>query len=127
MSLRETILNADDLDSKMVELPQWGVTVEVRSLDGRSRARLLSSAAKEDGTVDLERLYPEMVILCAYDPETGERVFTEDDRDGLLSKSASQLELVALAAMQVSGMTGDSQAEAGKDLPSTGNDASSLS
>ncbi len=127
VSLRDTILNASDLESRIVDLPQWGVRLEVRSLDGRSRAKLLAGATKADGGVDLERLYPDMVILCAYDPESGERVFTEDDRDALLAKSASQLEIVALTAMQVSGMTGEAQKEAGKGLPSTASDASSSS
>ena len=84
-------------------------------MDGRSRTRLLKSAANMDGTIDLEKMYPEMVILCAHDPETGERIFTEADRDALLGKSAAALELVALTAMKVSGMTGEAQKEAGKD------------
>lgn len=127
MSLRESILNANDLESTIVELPVWGVRLEVRSLDGRSRARLLSTAAKPDGSVDLERLYPDMVIACTYDPETGERVFTDDDREVLLGKSASQLEKLALAAMEVSGMTPGSQEAAGKDSLSTANEGSSSS
>ena len=120
-------ISADDIESETIEVPSWGVTIEVRSMDGRSRTQLMKRAANADGTVDLERLYPEVVIVCSHDPATGERIFTEQDRDALLSKSAAALELVALTAMQVSGMTGQAQAEAGKDLPSTANDDSSSS
>lgn len=127
MSLRDQILSANDIESTLLEVPNWGVTLEVRSMDGRSRARLLKAAALPDGTVDLERLYPEVVILCSHDPETGERVFTDADRDGLLSKSAAAIELVALTAMNVSGMTQKSQADAGKDSSSTESVASTLS
>ena len=125
MSIREQILNADDIESELVEVPVWGVTVEVRSMDGRSRTRLLKSAAANDGVIDMERMYPEMVILCSFDPESGERIFVEDDADALLSKAAGPLELLATAAMRVSGMTGDAVEVAGKDLPSTPSDDSS--
>lgn len=125
MSIREQILNADDIETELVEVPAWGVTIEVRSMDGRSRTRLLKSAADNDGVVDMERMYPEMVILCSFDPETGERIFTADDVDALLSKAAGPLELIATTAMRVSGMTGDSVDVAGKDSPSITSDDSS--
>lgn len=125
MSIREQILNADDIESELVEVPAWGVTIEVRSMDGRSRTRLLKSAANNDGVIDMERMYPEMVILCSFDPETGERIFTEEDIDALLSKAAGPLELVATTAMRVSGMTGEAVDVAGKDSPSIPSDDSS--
>lgn len=124
MSLRDQILNADDINSELVEIPVWGVTVEVRSMDGRARTRLLRLSTDGTGEVDMERIYPEMVILCSHDPETGERIFTEDDRDAILSKAAGPVELLALAAMRVSGMSGDALDAAGNDSSSTENDAS---
>jgi len=127
VSIREQILNADDIETELVEVPAWGVTVEVRSMDGRSRTRLLKSAADNDGVIDMERMYPEMVILCSFDPETGERIFTADDVDALLSKAAGPLELIATTAMRVSGMTGDAVDVAGKDSPSITSDDSSSS
>lgn len=125
MSIREQILNADDIETELVEVPVWGVNIEVRSMDGRSRTRLLRNAASSDGGVDMETLYPEMVIQCSFDPETGERIFNEDDADVLLAKAAGPLELVAMAAMRVSGMTGNAVEVAGKDSPSTESEDSS--
>jgi hypothetical protein len=125
VSIREQILNADDIETELVEVPAWGVTVEIRSMDGRSRTRLLKSASDNDGVIDMERMYPEMVILCSFDPESGERIFTADDVDALLSKSAAPLELLATSAMRVSGMTGDAVEVAGKDSPSITSDDSS--
>ena len=124
MSLRDQILNADDIDSELVEIPAWGVTVEVRSMDGRARTRLLKMTTSGDGEVDMEKVFPEMVILCSHDPETGERIFTEDDRDAILAKAAGPVELLALAAMRVSGMSGTAIDEAGNDSSSTEKDDS---
>jgi hypothetical protein len=124
VSLRDQILNADDIDSELVEIPAWGVTVEVRSMDGRARTRLLKMTTSGDGEVDMEKVFPEMVILCSHDPETGERIFTEDDRDAILAKAAGPVELLALAAMRVSGMSGTAIDEAGNDSSSTEKDDS---
>ena len=127
MSIRDQIINADDIEYEIIEVPVWGVSIEVRSMTGRARTRLIKTATDNDGQLDMETLYPDMVILCAFDPETGEQIFTQDDRDLLLSKSAGPLELIALAAMRISGMTPDAIEVAGKDLPSTENDDSSSS
>jgi len=127
VSIREQIINADDIDHEIIDIPVWGVKIEVRSMTGRARTRLIKTATDNDGQLDMETLYPDMVILCAFDPETGEQIFTQDDRDLLLSKSAGPLEQVALAAMRISGMTPDALDAAGKDLPSTEDDDSSLS
>jgi hypothetical protein len=127
VSIRDQIINADDIEHEIIEVPVWGVSIEVRSMTGRARTRLIKTATDNDGQLDMETLYPDMVILCAFDPETGEQIFTQDDRDLLLSKSAGPLELIALAAMRISGMTPDAIEVAGKDLPSTEDDDSSSS
>ena len=122
-NLRNRILEAEDITSEMVDVPQWGVTVEVRSMDARSRI-LMTQDVSEDGGVSMERLYPDMVIQTAHDPATGERIFGPDDRDALLAKSSAALDILATAAMRVSGMTPDAVDAVGKSSSSTENDAS---
>lgn len=119
MSIRDRILSADDIESEIVDVPQWGVKIEVRSMDGRSRARMLSQASLDNGSVNLESVYPDMVILCSFDPDTGERIFEPGDADALMSKAAGPIEQVAMAAMRVSGMAADSMDKAGNDSSST--------
>lgn len=127
MSLRDRIISTDDIVSEMVEIPAWDVTVEVRSMSARARVRMMSRAAENDGELNMETLFPEIVVLCSYDPDTGERIFNDDDVSMLLDKSAGPIELLATAAMRVSGMTSDSLDTAGKDSPSTESDDSSSS
>lgn len=123
-SLRSKILESDDITSEMVEVPQWGVTVEVRSMDARSRI-LMTQDVSEDGDVSMERLYPDMVIQTAHDPATGERIFEAADRDALLAKSSAALDILATAAMRVSGMAPGAVDEAGKGSSSAANEDSS--
>ncbi len=127
MSLRDQIFATDDIEIEMVEVPAWKMTLEVRSMDARSRSKLIKSATQADGSIAMENLYPDTVIMCTFDPESGEQVFTDSDRDMLLSKSAAAIELLAMTAMKVSGLSAEAKTEAGKESPSTENEDSSSS
>lgn len=112
--VRKKILEAADLSHEDVEVPEWGVTIRVVSPTVRERARIVSAFMGPDGKPDIEKMYPALVIATASDPETGERLFTADDEAALLGKSGKAVELVAQAALRVSGMS-DRPVETGKD------------
>ncbi len=114
-SLRESILGAKDIQTETVSVPEWDVTVQVRGLTGTQRARLLKNGFEPSGAVNFERLYPELVIASTFDPESGERVFTDADRDALNEKSGKALERIAQAAMRVSGLNPDANEDAAKN------------
>lgn len=113
--LRDKILGAQDITSETVTVPEWDVTVEVRGLTGTQRARLLKNGFEANGAVNFERLYPELVIASTFDPESGERIFSEADRDALNDKSGAALERIAQAAMRVSGLNPDANEQAAKN------------
>ena len=100
-------------------VPEWGVTVEVRGMTAAARASLLQRAAANGGTIDLVSMYPSLVVGCTYDPDTGERVFTEADYGPIGEKSGSAVERIAAAAMQLSGISADARDELGNDLSAT--------
>lgn len=114
MSLKDRIAAADDLTSEPMDIPEWGVTVDIKAMTGQARADLLSSFAGEDGKVDYARTYPDLVIVGTFDPETGDPVFGPDDTEMLLTKSAVVLERVAQKVMQVNGLGEKAVDEAGK-------------
>lgn len=118
MSLRDKILAADDIQTEAVEIPEWGVTVEVRGMNGADRSRILEKAADSaDGRVDIQTMYVETVIASTYDPESGEPVFTPDDRSALLGKSAAALDRLAAVGMRLSGMDERATETAKKRFP----------
>ena len=124
--LSAKIFATDDIASQVVTVPVWGVTVLVKSMTARDRSRLLASAISNNGQVNFDEVLPDVVILCTYDPETGERVFSPNDREALLSKSASAIETIATVALQLSGLDDNAVDEMGKDSSPTQTDASSL-
>lgn len=118
VSLRETILAAEDIQSELVEVPEWNVTLEVRGLNGADRSRILEAAASSgSGTISIGTMYVETVIASTYDPETGVRVFSPSDIDALLGKSASAIDRLAQVGMRLSGMDAEAQDDAKKRFP----------
>lgn len=114
MSLRDTIKAANDLTKETIEIPEWDVKLEVRSMSARARATLLNATVKPNGTMDYKDLYSSLVIGCCFDPESGERVFNDSDADWLSEKNAGPQERIATVAMRLSGITQDAL-EQGKD------------
>jgi hypothetical protein len=119
VSIRDRILTSDDIPSELVEVPLWGVTLEVRGMTGSDRATMLKAAMTPEGGVDLQAFYPEIVIACSYDPETGERVFVASDRDSIMAKSGKAIDAVATVGLRLSGMTEDTKKDLGKDSSTT--------
>lgn len=128
MSIRDQIFASDDILKEIVEIPEWGgIKIEVRSLTGADRARILETGVDAAGNVSLQRVYPEMVIASAYDPESGERVFDESDKDGLMSKNALAIDRLAVIATKLSGLQDDAVDKAGNASSSTRKGGSTLS
>lgn len=124
-TLAQQILEANDVETVPHDVPEWGVKLELRSPTGEERSALVSAFVDMDSGVakkrDLRVMYPALVVCCAYNPETGERVFGELDeatRAGLNGKNGAVLERVAMACMPLVGLTPESVDEV-KDGSST--------
>jgi hypothetical protein len=115
-AISDKIRAASDVTSETVVVPEWDVTVSVKSMTGRARARLLKAAAQADGTMDFEALYPAILIACCFDPESGEPVFTDAD-SWINDKSAGPVERLAQVGMRLSGL-GAGAEDSGKDSSS---------
>lgn len=115
MSLRDEILGFDDLIKDIVVVPEWGdMKIELRSATAGERAELMSAFLDDEGNVDQAAMQAAAVVMCAYDPETAEKVFTEADIGPLLKKNARAVQRVFEAASPLMGLTEDS-VEEGKD------------
>jgi uncharacterized Rossmann fold enzyme len=112
--LRSRIFGIDDIPVEMVDVPEWGVTIEVRGMTGGDRAAIMQEIG-ESGSVDFTTFYPDVVIKTAYDPSTGVRIFSEGDRAAILTKAGLVVDRIASVGLRLSGMGGDKAVdEAGK-------------
>jgi len=103
MSLRDTILTAEDLQSTTVDVPEWGVTVLLRGMTGKQRMQLVDQVAAKDKSY----MYSDILIALALDPDTGKPIFDKADREALSAKSGGVLERLALEVMRISGVSVD--------------------
>lgn len=118
MSLRDQILNSNDIPKELVKVKEWNIEIEVRGMTGAERTRILDLAQAGDG-MNLQMVYPEIVISTAFDAETGEKIFNPEDRTALLSKSANALDALATVGMRLSGFLAETSNDLGKDLSET--------
>jgi hypothetical protein len=125
VSLRDLILNSQDIPSEIINIPEWKTKVKVQGMTGAERTRILELASANDGQMNLQMVYPEIVISTSFDPETGEQIFSPEDRAALLSKSATALDRLATVGMRLSGFTQEASDELGKDSSETDSEGSS--
>ena len=118
MSLRDQILNSNDIPRELVKVKEWNLEIEVRGMTGAERTRILD-LAQGDAGMNLQMVYPEIVISTAFDADTGEKIFSPEDRTALLSKSANALDALATVGMRLSGFLAETSNDLGKDLSET--------
>lgn len=124
MSLRDKILAARDLKAELMEIPEWGVSVEVRGMSADARAEFMQSSFENGLTgedvdqtkmvLSMISIFPKFVRDGVYDPETGLRVFEEGDLDALKAKNGEVLQRIAFKVIELSGLDEKAVDKAGK-------------
>jgi hypothetical protein len=103
---KEEILRADDLNSEIVAVPEWGGDVRVRIMTGTERDAFEASifdAKGKDSKVNLKNLRAKLIVLTVISA-TGEKLFIESDIETLGGKSAKALDRVFAVAQKINGI-----------------------
>ena len=107
---RDQILQADDLATEVVEVPEWGGKVKVRALTGRERDRLEASVTRTNSQgemvgMNLDNLRARLCSMTLIDEE-GKLMFTSKaDVIALGGKAGVVLNRVFEVAQRLSGIT----------------------
>lgn len=105
---RDAILNAKDLATKDIPVPEWGGEVRIRSLTAEERDKFEGSLVemRKDGTPkrNAENVRARLAALCIVN-ENGERLFVDADIRALGRKSAVALQRVFNACQEFNGFT----------------------
>lgn len=106
---REQIIEADDIKTQDVPVPEWGGDVRIRGLSGSERdeyeaAMVHFAPGTATGRLKLENVRARLVSMTAVD-ENGDRLFTDKDVVLLGKKSGSALDRVFEAAKRLSGLS----------------------
>lgn len=114
---RDQIMQADDLRTELIAVPEWGGEVIVKALTGRERDAFEASIAGERQgkrvKLDLENIRARFVAACVVD-EAGQPLFYPSDVALLGEKSAAALQRVFEVGQRLSGLSdGDVEELAG--------------
>ena len=129
MLTREQILDAQDLQTEVVEVPEWGGSVKVQGMTGRERdafeAEIIDRKGK-DFSVNMQNIRAKLVVLSLVNGD-GQHVFNDKDVFALGKKSAIALDRVFTVAQELSGISKEDVEELAKNLESVPSDASGSS
>lgn len=123
MLTRDVILAAPDLQTEIVEVPEWGGSVIVRGMNGAERdgfERSMVDINGKDTKMNVSNFRAKMVARTVVDAN-GKRLFKDDDATMLGTKSAAAINRVFRVAQRLSGMADEEVEElttALKDNPS---------
>ena len=125
---KRQILDALDLKTEDVEVPEWGGTVRVRALTGTQRdAYQFSIVHIESGKpiTDMSNVSAKLIAASLID-EQGNLLFSDAEVQALGQKSAGALQRVFEVASRLSGLSKEDIKELAKNLES-GPSAASIS
>jgi hypothetical protein len=121
---RDDILNADDLRIEVVQVPEWGGIVHIRTLTGLQREKYVESIRRVTGTgkkqsveIVLQQSGAKLAAQTICD-EKGKLLFSEQDIPRLAAKSSRALQRVIDASARLNGIDDEAEEDAKNDLAS---------
>ena len=90
---RDAILQAQDIKTEEVDVPEWGGTVRVKMMTGTERDALGAALIGPDGTPDMSLYRLRLVTLCIVG-EDNSPLFAIDEVAMLGAKSGTALDRV---------------------------------
>lgn len=121
---KDQIFSADDIQTEVIPVPEWGGEVMVRGLSGHDRDEWEKSmmipapgkAGKNGRLVqDMTDFRARLVVLCVVD-EKGQRLFHDGDVHQLAAKSGAALDRVYGKAAELSGISAQDVEDLTKDF-----------
>lgn len=106
-AIRAKIFSAKDKPFEDVACPEWDCTIRVKALSGKERntfERLVYLQEDTTDTAGYDNATASLLVMCCYDVETDEKLFTEKDAALVGEKSAAVLNRLSLVAKRLSGM-----------------------
>lgn len=104
---RDDILQADDLPTDELEVPEWGGTILIRALNGaqREEIEIRSHKAKASGDALGWKGLKTLVATYVVVGEDGQPLFTSKDLAALAKKSSAVLDRIFEKVLAMNAMT----------------------
>lgn len=110
---RDDILQASDLATEEIYVPEWNGWVRVRAITGSERDAYEASLVQRKGKkteLNPSNMRAKLIALSVVDEE-GRRLFTDTDVEALGKKSGAALDRVFAVAQRLSGLRDEDMEE----------------
>lgn len=118
---KQDILQARDVVTEALEVPEWGGAIYVRSISAAERGLIEEGAARfkeSKGKNDtFARTFTVKMVSMAVCDENGQRLFEDKDIALLQQKNAAVISRIAEVAQRLSGFSKQDLEELEKNLP----------
>ena len=101
---REQILEADDLKTEEMEVPEWGGEIYIRTMTGTERDSFEQSILDSDRKANLKDIRAKLCSLTIVDAQ-GRRLFTNEDVQAIGGKSALVLDKIFAKSQALNGIS----------------------
>jgi hypothetical protein len=115
---RQEIIDAQDIKTMDVEVPEWGGTVTVKAMSVGDRDAFTVWVSDREGRVSAQDFMAKMVAMCLID-EKGNRMFSDDELPLISAKSIPAIERIFKVVQDLSGMRKADLEEAKNSLKKT--------
>jgi hypothetical protein len=114
MLTKDQILDADDQQTEIVNVPEWGGDVKIAVMSGFARDRFEASIVGTGGGTNMQNIRAKMCAASIVD-ENSELMFSDKDIQKLGKKSSAALDRVFSAAKKLNKMSDDDVEELAKN------------
>lgn len=107
MLTKEGILAVDDIKYSVVDVPEWGGSIRLKTMSGAERDsfdQLMLENRGPDKKANIQNFRARLVAFCACDSE-GKPIFAPNDISKLGSKSGIALDRLADAASKLNALS----------------------
>ncbi len=112
MDLRNALLSKGSVKKEVITVPCDDgsvLSVEVHGLTAEARGRIMTTSMMKDedgeSVTDIAKMTPQLIIAGAFDPDSGEPIFSAIDAEILGTLSATFLDPIITAVTRLSGMS----------------------
>lgn len=112
-SIRDRIGAAQQVTKELLEVSEWGVTLEIRGITLGQRSRIMREGYTPDDKPRpiFEVFYPLLLMASVYDPSDSKPVFADSDAQAINELNPAVVDRVARVAMRLSGLSAAEDAE----------------
>ena len=94
----DDILRAADVQEKELFIEEWGGSVKIKNLTKEAELKIRKKATDKDGNLDEATFEILLLVECLVEPK-----ITEEDAKKLLERSASAVNKILMAIIELSG------------------------